>query len=127
MNDHLYGVQDISGNTSVDLSKGIVVCPLLSFYFFFSFLFFLYFFGGLNGSFYFSHLSSLGSFNLSSLGSFSQFRGNTLYITKSIEDLSHFTRYSNHKEDVTIMKYANVCLCECSRICNDTSASCSND
>ena len=22
--------------------------------------------------------------------------------------------------------YANVCLCQCSRICNDTSASCSN-
>src|SRR4051812_45975667 len=24
------------------------------------------------------------------------------------------------------MMYANVCLCQCSRICNDTSASCSN-
>ena len=30
--DDLYGVQGI--DTSVDLSKGIVVCPLLSFYFF---------------------------------------------------------------------------------------------
>src|SRR4051812_41046818 len=97
MNDNLYGVQDIRGSTSVDLSKGIVVCPLLSFYLFFSFF---VFFGGLNGSFYFSHLSSMGSFNLSSLGSFNlsslgsfpHFRGNTLYITKIIEDLSHFTK-----------------------------------
>src|SRR3954470_5710861 len=100
MNDNTYGVQDIRGSTSVDLSKGIVVCPLLSFYFFFSFFYFFVFFGGLNGSFYFSHLSSLGSFNLSSLGSFKlstlgsfpHFRGNTLYITKSIEDLSQFTK-----------------------------------
>src|SRR3954466_6163541 len=100
MNDCLYGVQDIRGSRSVDLSKGIVVCPLLSFYFFFSFFYFLYVFGGLNGSFYFSHLSSLGSFNLPTLGSFAlstlgsfdlstlgsipHFRGNTLYITKSI-------------------------------------------
>src|ERR1041385_167121 len=106
MNDNLYGVQDIRGSTSVDLSKEIVVCPLLSFYFIFSFFYFLYYFGGLNGPFYFSHLSSLGSFNFSSLGSFRHFRGNTLYITRSIEDLSHFTKYSNHKEDVTIMMYA---------------------
>src|SRR3954463_1525566 len=135
MNDNLYGVQDIRGSTSVDLSKGIVVCPLLSFYFFISFFIFILFFDGLNGSFYFSHLYTLGSFNLSSLGSFNlstlgpfpHFRGNTLYITKSIEDISHFTKYSNHKEDVTIMMYANVCLCQGSRICNDTSASCSND
>src|ERR1041385_5395073 len=109
--------------------------PLLSFISFSPFSIFLYFFGGLNGSFYFSHLSSLGSFNLyslgsfnlSTLGSFPHFRGNTLYFTKGIEDLSHFTKYSNHKENVTIMMYANVCLCQCSRICNDTSASCSND
>ena len=39
-----------------------------------------------------SHLSSLGSFILSSLGSFPHFRGNTLYSTRSIEDLSHFTK-----------------------------------
>src|ERR1041385_2043870 len=41
INDNLYGVQDIRGSTSVDLSKGIVVCPLLSFLFLF--LFFLSF------------------------------------------------------------------------------------
>src|SRR4051812_40993858 len=92
MNGNLYGVQDIRGSTSVDLSKGIVVCPLLSFYFFFSFFYFIYFFGGLNGSIYFSHLSSLGSFKFSSLGSFPPFRGNTLYITRSIEDISYFTK-----------------------------------
>src|SRR3954466_15753747 len=127
MNDNLYGVQDIRWSMSVDLSKGIVVCPLLSFYFFFSFFYFFVFFWWPQWLFLFlSHLSSLGSFYLSTLGSFPHFRGNTLYIKKSIEDLSHFTRYSIHKEDVTIMMYANVCLCQCSRICNDTSVSCSN-
>ena len=47
------------------------------------------------GSFVFS---SLGSFVLSSLGSFPHFRGNTLYITRSIEDLSHFTKVLNIKK-----------------------------
>src|ERR1041385_6408370 len=120
MNDNLYGVQDIRGSTSVDLSKGIVVCPLLSFYFFFSFFYFFV-------SFWWPQWLFLLLSHFSSLGSFPHFRGNTLYITKGIEDLSQFTKYSNHKEDVTIMKYANVCLCQCSRICDDTSASCSND
>ena len=125
------------------LKRNSSVPPSLFLFSFSLFFYFLYFFGGLNGSFYFSHLSSLGSFNLSSLGSFNlsflgsfnfstlgsfpYSRSNTLYIPKSKEDLSHFTKYSNHKEDVTIMKYANVCLCQCSRICNDTSSSCSND
>src|ERR1041385_7797473 len=127
MNDNLYGVEDIRRSTRVDLSKGIVVCPLLSFYFFFSFFYFFYFFGGLNGSFYLTLIYPLWDlFIFSSLGYFPHLRGNTLYITRSIEDLSHFTKYSNHKENVTIMMYANVCLCQCSRICNDTSASCNN-
>ena len=89
-------------STSVDLSKGIVVCPLLSFYFLF-FSFFLY----PHWLFLFiSHLSSwdllvcplLGSFVLSYLGSFPHFRGNTLYITRSIEDLSHFTKVLSIKK-----------------------------
>ena len=89
----------------MDLSKGIVVCPLLSFYFFFSL--FILFFCGLNGSFYLTLicplwdlliLSSLGSFDLSSLGSFPHFWGNTLCITRSIEDLSHFTKVLNIKK-----------------------------
>src|ERR1041385_8006795 len=49
-------------------------------------------------------------FILSSLGTFPHFRGNTLYITRSIEDLSHVTKVLNHKENETIMMYANVCL-----------------
>src|ERR1041385_1685884 len=61
MNDNLCGVQDIRWSASVDLSKGIVVCPFSLFISFSLFSLFLYFFGGLNGSFYFSHLSSLGS------------------------------------------------------------------
>src|SRR4051812_130424 len=40
--DHLYGVQDIRGSTSVDLSKGIVVLPP-SLSFFLLFLFFCIF------------------------------------------------------------------------------------
>ena len=44
MNDNLYGVQGKRWSTSVDLSKGIVVCPLLSFYFFFSYFYFFIFF-----------------------------------------------------------------------------------
>src|SRR3954468_22321347 len=54
MYDDLYGVQGIEDEVLVWISqKGIVVCPLLSFYFYFSlFYIFLYFFGGLNGSFY---------------------------------------------------------------------------
>src|ERR1041384_4447353 len=97
MNDNLYGVQDIYRSMSVDLSKGIVVCPLLSFYFLF--LFFLFFVASMALSIYLSFVllgsfvcPLLGSFVLSSLGSFPHFRGNTLYITSSIEDLSHFTK-----------------------------------
>src|SRR3954463_5863840 len=62
-------------STSVDLSKGIAVCPLLSFYFFI-FLFFLFFvfFGGLNGSFYLTLIC-----------------------------IFHTLQRYSHKEDITIM------------------------
>src|SRR6187399_271961 len=99
MNDNLYGVHGIRWSTSVDLSKEIVVCPLLSFYFFFSFfsIFFIFFWP--QWLFLFISLfSSLGSFDLSSLGSFPHFRGNTLCITRCIEDLSHFTKVLNIKK-----------------------------
>ena len=83
----------------MDLSKEIVVCPLLSFYFFFSFFLFFLFFCGLNGSFYLTLICPLWDLLiLSSLGSFPHFRGNTLYITRSIEDLSHFTKVLNIKK-----------------------------
>ena len=84
----------------MDLSKGIVVCPLLSFYFFFLFFSFLFlFFCGLNGSFYLTLICPLWDLLiLSSLGSFAHFRGNTLYITRSIEDLSHFTKVLSIKK-----------------------------
>src|SRR4051812_44826263 len=107
MNDNLYGVQDIRGSTSVDLSKGIVVCPLLSFYFFSLFSIFLYFLVA-SMALSISLICPLWDLLiLSSLGSFTHFRGNTLYITRSIEDLSHFTKVLNHKENETITKYAN--------------------
>ena len=81
----------------MDLSKGIVVCPLLSFYFSFSL-----FFGGLNGSFYLTLICPLWDLLiLSSLESFPHFRGNTIFY-KNIGDLHTLQRYS-HKEDVTIM------------------------
>ena len=83
----------------MDLSKEIVVCPLLSFYFFFSFFLFFLFFCGLNGSFYLTLICPLWDLLiLSSLGSFPHFRGNTLCITISIEDLSHFTKVLNIKK-----------------------------
>src|ERR1041385_4319829 len=118
---------DIEGVLVWISQKDSSVAPFSLFISFSLFIFF-YFFGGLNGSFYVTLICPLWDLLiLSTLGSFPHFRGNTLYITRSTEDLSHFTRYSNHKEDVSIMMYANVCLCQCRRICNDTSASCSND
>src|SRR3954471_20796312 len=73
-----------------------------------------------------SHFSSLGSFNLSSLGSFTHLRA-TFYILQEYRRSSHFIRSTQHKERMkTIMMYANVCLYQCSRICNDTTTSCSN-
>ena len=88
----------------MDLSKGIVVCPLLSFYFlFFSFSIFILFFGGLNGSFYFSLICPLWDLLiLSSLGSFPHFRGNTLYFTR-IKEIFHTLQRYSQKENVTIM------------------------
>jgi len=74
--------------------------------FFFLFSIFLYF-CGLFGSFYLSLICPLwdlfmcpllGSFILSSLGSFPHLRA-TLYILQEYkEDLSHFTRSTQHKE-----------------------------
>src|ERR1041385_4016799 len=89
MNDNLYGVQDIRVSTSVDLSKGIVVCPLLSFYFFLFFQFFCIFLVA-SMALSISLICPLWDLLiLSSLGSFPHLRGNTLYISRSIEDLSH--------------------------------------
>ena len=66
---------------------------------FFSFFYFFLFFGGLNGSFYLTLICPLWDLLiLSSLGSFPHFRGNTLYITRSIEDLSHFTKVLSIKK-----------------------------
>ena len=122
-------------STIVDLSKGIVVLPLLSFYFFFfSFFSFYFIFSWPHWLFLFiSHFSSFWDLFLSYLGSFVcpiwdlflTLRA-TLYCTRSIEDLHTLQEVLNIKKMKTIMMYANVCLCQCSRICNDTSASCSN-
>src|SRR4051812_23179272 len=62
------------------------------------------------------HLSSwdlffcplLGSFDLSSLRSFPHFTGNTLYFTRSIEDISNFTRSTQHKLNIN---YHDLCKC----------------
>ena len=73
---------------------------LFLFLFLFSLFFFYYlFFCGLNGSFYLTLICPLWDLLiLSSLGSFPHFRGNTLCITRSIEDLSHFTKVLNIKK-----------------------------
>src|SRR3954462_10394953 len=90
------------------------VAPFSLFILFFSFFSFFYFFGGLNGSFYLTLICPLWDLlNLSSLGSFPHLRA-TLYFTRIIEDL-HTLQGTQHKEDVAIMMYANVCLCQCSR------------
>src|ERR1044072_8904399 len=103
--DDLDGVQrDRRRSTSVDLSKGIVVCPLLSFYFIFLFFsFYFYFFCRLNGSFYLILILPLWYLLiLSSLGSFPHFRGNTLYFTR-IKEIFHTLQRYSQKENVTIM------------------------
>ena len=67
--------------------------------FLFLFSIFFLFFCGLNGSFYLTLICPLWDLLiLSSLGSFPHFRGNTLCITRSIEDLSHFTKVLNIKK-----------------------------
>src|SRR4051812_16105785 len=111
MDDHLYGVQDTIGSTSVDLSKGIVVYPLLSFYFLFS-IFFV-FFCGLKGSFYISLICPLWDLLICPLWDLFLTLGNTLYYKKYRRS---FTLYKStqHKEDEAIMMYASICLCQCS-------------
>ena len=80
------------------LKSNSSVPPSLFLFLFLFFLFFL-FFCGLNGSFYLTLICPLWDLLiLSSLGSFPHFRGNTLYITRSIEDLSHFTKVLNIKK-----------------------------
>src|ERR1041385_1940757 len=87
MNDNLYGVEDIRWSTSVDLSKGIVVCALLSFYFFFSFFSIFCIFLVASMALSISLIFPLWDLLiLSSLGSFPHFRDNTIYITRSIDD-----------------------------------------
>src|SRR4051812_48233559 len=96
----------IQEGVRVDLSKGVVVLSPSLFFSFFPFSIFLYFIGGLNGSFYLTLICPLWDLlNLSSLGSFPHLRA-TLYFTRRYRRSSHFTRYSNHKEDVAIMMYA---------------------
>src|SRR3954462_14889918 len=100
--------------------------PSLFLFLFFSFSLFFIFFGGLNGSLYLTLICPLWDLLiLSSLGSFPHFRGNTLYFTRIYEIFHTLQRYSTKRK----CNYhdANVCLCQDSRICNDTSASCSND
>src|ERR1041385_4140659 len=105
----------IRGSTSVNLSKGIVVLPLSLFLFLFLFFEFLCIFWWPQWLFLFnSHLSSLGSFILTTLGSFPHLRA-TLYFTRRYRRSFTLYKVLEHKEDVAIMMYENVCLCQCSR------------
>ena len=77
------------------LKRNSSVPPSLFLFLFSIFLVFC----GLNGSFYLTLICPLWDLLiLSSLGSFPHFRGNTLCITRSIEDLSHFTKVLNIKK-----------------------------
>ena len=118
------------------------VAPLSPFNFFSLFsILFLFFVSSLALSIYLSFVL-LGSFVLSSLGSFvCPLLGSfichfwdlfltlraTLYILQEVYKIFHtLQEVLNIRRMKTIMMYANVCLCQCSRICNDTSVSCSN-
>ena len=78
------------------LKRNSSVPPSLFLFFFFPFYF--YFFVASMALSIKLSFSSLDLLILSSLGSFPHFRGNTLYITRSIGDLSHFTRVLNIKK-----------------------------
>src|ERR1041385_7341118 len=116
MNDNLYGVQDIRGSTSVDLSKGIVVCPLLSFYFFFSFFYFLYFLVA-SMALSISLICPLWDLLICPLWDLLIFQLWDLFLTLGQHSIYYkkyrrsFTLYKStqHKENKTIMKYVNVC------------------
>ena len=102
MYDDLYGVQGIEDEVLVWISQKEQQCAP-SIFFVFSFFYFFYFFGGLNGSFYLTLICPLWDLLiLSSLGSFSHFRGNTLYFT-IIQEIFHTLQRYSHKEDITIM------------------------
>ena len=109
------------------------VAPFSLFIFFLSFFYFFLFFCGLFGSFYLSLICPLWDLFMcpllwsfvSSLGFFPHFKGNTLYITR-MKKINTLLQGTHIKLNQHIMMFANVCLCQCSRICNGTSASCSN-
>ena len=107
--------------------KGIVVLPPSLFLFSFS-LFLLPHWLFL----FISHLSSLGSFHVSSFGIFYLCPLWDLFLTRATLYILQGWRRSTHFYKVLIIKLklyhdvSNVCLCQCNRICNDTSASCSN-
>src|SRR3954463_922911 len=109
MYDNLYGVQDIRGSTSVDLSKEIVVCPLLSFYFLFLFFLFLC---GLNGSFYLTLICLLWDLLICPLWDLFLTLGAALYILQEVYEIFHTLQKYSRKEDVTIMMqmYASACV-----------------
>src|ERR1041385_7717691 len=91
--------KDIKGVLVWISQKDSSVAPFSLFISFSLFSIFCIFFGGLNGSFYLTLIYPLWDLLiLSSLGSFPHFRGNTLYITRIIEDLSHFTKVLNIKK-----------------------------
>src|SRR3954465_11760235 len=91
--------------------------PLLSFYFYFSpFSIFLFFWWPPWLFLFNSHFSSLVSFKFVLFGIFSSLKGNTLFYKKYRRS---FTLYKStqHKEDVSIMMYENVCLCSVAGTC----------
>ena len=112
----------------MDLSKGIIVCPLLTFYFLFLFFLIFYFLVAslalsiylsffLFGIFYFV---LFGIFFCPLWDIFLTLRGNTLYFTRIIEDLSHFTRSTQHKENMKLSRcmqmYASASVAGCAMI-----------
>src|SRR4051812_16392753 len=105
MNDNLYEVQILNEHECGSFKRNSSVAPFSLIISLFPFFFFC----GLIGSFYLSLICPLWDlfFVLFGIffflfGIFSHFKGNTLYFTRSIEDLSHFTRSTQHKENMKL-------------------------
>src|SRR3954467_8929815 len=100
--------------------------PLLSFYFIFLLFLFFSIFCGLHGSFYLTLICPLWDRLICPLWDLFLTLGATLYILQKYRRSLTLYKGTQHKEKCNYHD-ANVCLCQGSRICNDTSASCSNE
>src|ERR1041385_3063381 len=98
--------KDIKGVLVWISQKDSSVAPFSLFISFSLFFLFFVFFCGLNGSFYLTLICPLWDLLLCPLWDLFLTEGQHSILQEGKGDLSHFTRYSKHKEDVTNMMYA---------------------